>query len=211
MSQSDTKTRILDSAEQLFARDGFHAASLRTLTEQAGVNLAAVNYHFGTKEGLIQAVFARRLLPLDTNRRQKLEAVLAEAAAAQRPPGTRELLQAFIEPVLDFRRSEPGAKNFLTLIGRSLSEPDDTVRTYFIRQVMPAFTLLFNGLQQALPQLPANILMTRLQFTIGAMGHMMCHHTPAEPLDTLLPPPLPPDQMLTQLLSFATAGLESTC
>ncbi len=70
MSQTDTKTRIMDAAEQLFARDGFHSTSLRGLTELANVNLAAVNYHFGSKEGLLQAVFARRLLPLNKLRQQ---------------------------------------------------------------------------------------------------------------------------------------------
>ncbi|NOQ41505.1 MAG: TetR family transcriptional regulator, partial [Desulfuromusa sp.] len=65
MAQYDTKTRILNSAEQLFAREGFHSTSLRTLTSRAEANLASVNYHFGSKDALLQAVIERRLLPLN--------------------------------------------------------------------------------------------------------------------------------------------------
>lgn len=211
MSQTDTKIRIMAAAEQLFARDGFHITSLRSLTELANVNLAAVNYHFGSKEGLLQAVFARRLGPLDEIRRKNIEAVLTEAESNNRPPQVRELLQAFIGPILDFRNSDPGAKDFLTLIGRSLSEPDETVRTYFIQQVLPIFSLLFTGLQKALPELPVNILITRLQFTMGAMSHMMCNSTRPGQLIPNFPAPLTAEQMDAELINFVTTGLEAPC
>ena len=211
MSQTDTKTRILDAAEQLFARDGFHITSMRTLTEQADVNLAAVNYHFGSKDKLIQAVFARRLEPLDKIRRQRIEAVLAQAAAHNNPPQVHDLLQAFIGPIIEFRSSAPGAEDFLTLIGRSLSEPDETVRSYFIQQVLPIFSLLFESLQQALPQLPVNILMTRLQFIMGAMSHMMCNSTRQGQLPSGFPAPLQAEQMVDELINFVTSGLEAPC
>ena len=64
MSQSDTVQRILDAAEVLFAQKGFAETSLRAITSRAGVNLAAVNYHFGSKEALVQAVFERYLTQL---------------------------------------------------------------------------------------------------------------------------------------------------
>src|SRR5947208_16884641 len=60
-----TKERILDSAESLFMEHGFEATSLRSITAAAAVNLAAVNYHFGSKEELFQAVLTRRLDPMN--------------------------------------------------------------------------------------------------------------------------------------------------
>ena len=63
MAQTDTVTRILDTAEVLFAERGFAETSLRNITSKAKVNLAAVNYHFGSKKALIQAIFARYLDP----------------------------------------------------------------------------------------------------------------------------------------------------
>jgi len=86
MSLSDTKERILDSAEYFFARKGFHNTSLRAITGRAGVNLAAVNYHFGSKEALLEAVFERRLVPLNRVRRQNLEVVRETARKEGRTP-----------------------------------------------------------------------------------------------------------------------------
>ena len=59
-ANKDTATRILDAAERLFVEHGFEATSLRTITQQAEVNLAAVNYHFGSKDALFQAVHRQR-------------------------------------------------------------------------------------------------------------------------------------------------------
>ena len=211
MSQTDTKTRIMDAAEQLFARDGFHITSLRTLTEQADVNLAAVNYHFGSKEGLLQAVISRRLLPLNEIRQRRIESVLVQAEASQQLPAAKALLRAFIEPTLDFRNTGPGAKDFIALVGRSLSEPDETVRNYFIQQALPIFQLLFDSLRTALPELPTTNLMTRLQFIMGAMSHMMCNSTRSEQLIPGLPDPLSTTQMVDELITFVTTGLEAPC
>ncbi|MBK8325148.1 MAG: helix-turn-helix transcriptional regulator [Betaproteobacteria bacterium] len=86
----DTKTRILDAAETLFMEHGFEATSLRQLTGAAGVNLAAVNYHFGTKEELFQAVLTRRLDPMNQERIDLLERYRREAGArplsCEKPP-----------------------------------------------------------------------------------------------------------------------------
>ena len=73
MSQPDTKQRILDVAERLFATRGFHATSLRAITRAAEVNLAAVNYHFGSKDALLEAVMLRRLGPLNEIRQARLD------------------------------------------------------------------------------------------------------------------------------------------
>ena len=211
MPQANTKTRILDAAEKLFAQEGFHNTSLRAITGQAGVNLAAVNYHFGSKDALLQAVFERRLRPLNEERRERLEGTLAAAAAAGRAPQTAELLRAFIEPTLALRNAGPGAKEFIALIGRALSEPDETVRDCFLQQVLPIFKLLYGGLQQALPQLPEALLFTRLQFTMGAMSQVMC--ASARPGLQLpgSPPPLEEAQLVEELIRFIGTGLEAPC
>ncbi len=211
MPQADTKTRILDAAEKLFARDGFHNTSMRGITGLARVNLAAVNYHFGSKDALLLAVIERRIVPLNQIRQEKLQTVLEKAQAAGQPPSARQLLQAFIEPTLAFRSSGPGAEDFIALIGRALSEPDETVRACFIQQVLPIFKLLFAGLHQALPELSDQILLTRLQFTMGAMSHMMCAST--RPVLHLpgFPEPLQETEMVAELISFVCSGLEAPC
>ena len=82
----DTASRILDAAEALFMEHGFDGTSMRMITGQAGVNLAAINYHFGSKEGLFQGVFRRRLTDLNRRRVAELDALEAEAGGAPLKP-----------------------------------------------------------------------------------------------------------------------------
>ena len=81
----ETKERILDAAETLFMEHGYEATSLRALTTAADVNLAAVNYHFGTKEELFQAVLTRRLDPMNQRRLELLTRFEAESAPKPLP------------------------------------------------------------------------------------------------------------------------------
>ena len=210
MSDSDTKTRILDSAEYLFAQEGFHNTSLRALTTHAEVNLASVNYHFGSKEALLQAVLERRLLPLNQLRTDQMNAVVAKANAQNLRPEAANILRAFIEPTLAFRDSSPGARSFIALVGRSLSEPDATVRSCFIELALPVFQVLFQNLHQALPQLPPAVLLARLQFIMGALSHVMCMDD-SQPLAVAgLPEPLSAHELVEDLLRFVSTGLEAS-
>ena len=93
-----TKDRILDAAESLFMEHGFEATSLRSITAAAGVNLAAVNYHFGSKEELFQAVLTRRLDPMNQERLDLLSAL--ERAAAPRPVACEQILSAMFVPAV---------------------------------------------------------------------------------------------------------------
>src|SRR5437660_3119973 len=97
-TSADTKTRILDAAERLFMEHGFEATSLRQLTSAAGVNLAAVNYHFGSKEDLFQAVLTRRLDAMNQERIDLLDRVEREAAGE--PPQVEKVIFAMLVPAL---------------------------------------------------------------------------------------------------------------
>jgi len=211
MSRLDTKTRILNAAEQLFAKDGFHNTSMRAITSEADVNLAAANYHFGSKESLLQAVFERRLLPLNLVREELLRQVLDRAEQAGKAPAVIDLMRAFVEPTIAFRKENPDNRAFIALIGRSMVDTDSTVRDCFIHLIEPLFQLLFNGLRQALPDLPSTKLHTRLLFAVGAMAHAM--NMPDRSLLMLN------DKMETtsvddtsdELILFICAGLEAPC
>ncbi|MDY3198352.1 MAG: TetR family transcriptional regulator, partial [Pseudomonadaceae bacterium] len=97
VAQSETVERILDAAEQLFAEKGFAETSLRLITSKAGVNLAAVNYHFGSKKSLIQAVFTRFLNPFVTSLEQELD---RQQQAGITDPSLEELLEMLVRLVL---------------------------------------------------------------------------------------------------------------
>src|SRR5215831_1778832 len=94
-----TKERILNAAERLFSRHGIEATSLRTITAEAGVNLAAVNYHFQSKDALVRSVVARRVGPVNERRLALLDGY--EAAAGDGPLALEQVLDAFLRPVLE--------------------------------------------------------------------------------------------------------------
>src|SRR5437763_15014706 len=93
-----TQESLLDAAESLFSERGIEAASLRAITEKAKANLAAVHYHFGSKQGLVRAVFSRRLAPRNEERLRRLDLCLAAGG------GVEEVLRAFLAPALAMTR-----------------------------------------------------------------------------------------------------------
>ncbi len=205
----DTKTRILDAAEKLFAGKGFHGTSLRDITKDAGVNLAAVNYHFGSKDALFEEVFKRRFLPINRFRQEELEKIRENARRENLRPAARDVLQAFLAPVLHFRETEPGAAAFITLVGRTISEPDDRLREILMGQFRPNFFLSFSILCEALPHIPRDVLFWRLQFSIGAMSHtlFMLNYPKVFPDGAI--PVLDAVTITDMIVSFVTAGMET--
>ncbi|MFC4761646.1 TetR/AcrR family transcriptional regulator [Dyella koreensis] len=162
-----TKERILSSAEELFARHGFDGASLRQLTAAAGVNLAAVNYHFGSKDRLIEEVFRRRLDELNGRRMAALNRI-----AGQEETTLEDVLAAFIKPALDLSHDGNGSL-FMRVLARAFAEHDDTLRKFLSENyghVMRQFTAEFARL---LPHLSKEELYWRVDLVTGALTHAM--------------------------------------
>lgn len=165
----NTKDRILDTAERLFARDGFEATSLRAITAEAGVNLAAVNYHFQSKEALVQAVIGRRMGPVNAERLALLDCYEAEAGDAAVP--LEKVMDAFLRPVVEMVGSH--AHEFVPLIGRLYTEPGEFAERLYTQQFEHMSQRFVPALHRAMPDLPRAELFWRLHFAIGAMAHTM--------------------------------------
>ena len=209
MKQSaDTKERLLDAAEEVFAREGYRAASLRAITTRAAVNLAAVNYHYGSKRGLVEAVFARRLQVMNLARVRGLASVREKARAVGRRPDARALIAAFVETTLGHARSGPGERHFMTLVLRSFSDTDHTVQRAFESFMKPTFEALRDAMAEALPNLPAAELWWRLQFTIGAMIRVQ-HLALAAGAGDKRTPRTPDAATIRLLTDFVHAGLSA--
>ncbi|MFC5435010.1 TetR/AcrR family transcriptional regulator [Rhodanobacter umsongensis] len=166
-SSGSTKERILAAAEVLFAQRGFDGASLRQLTAAAGVNLAAVNYHFGSKEKLVEQVFRRRLDALNASRL----AALSRIAGAP-DTSVEDVLDAYIRPALDLSHDGSGSL-FMRVLARAFAEHDDTLRQFLSANyghVMRQFTAEFARL---LPQLSKPELYWRIDLVTGALTHAM--------------------------------------
>jgi len=208
MSQPDTKQRILDAAEHLFARNGYHATSLRGITTTADANLAAVNYHFGSKEALLEAVIVRRLDPLNEIRRGQLEALLQKAELAGELPSCREVLRAFVEPTLRLRQQGSEAEDFIALIGRTLAEPRGIAMSIFLRHMQPLLQRIFKALALSLPALTEQDLFWRMHFTMGCLSHIMRCHERYSMVPDNVNIDLPVDELIEHFLDFTTAGME---
>lgn len=210
-TERDTRERILDAAERQFAGHGIAGTSLRAITGEAQVNLAAVHYHFGSKDGLVRAVYERRLGPINAARLRLLEA--AEAAAGDAPASLAALVEAFVAPPLRLRLDPDqgagtSACNFMPLMGRIFSEPGEemeSILSHFAevrRRFVPAFA-------RALPQLSEADLLWRLHFTIGAMcqtagaGKVLTHFSDGRCDATDV------EGTIRRLVAFIAAGLQA--
>jgi AcrR family transcriptional regulator len=166
----ETRTRILDAAEELFMLHGFGGTSMRQLTARAGVNLAAVNYHFGSKDALIEAVFHRRLDAMNAARIAALEAIEAPGHA----PTAEEVIRAFVGPSLRMiEDAKGGGRNFIRLLGRTYTEPAKPIRALIGQMYAPAMQRYKSALERALPHMPREELIWRMHFMFGTLAYTL--------------------------------------
>jgi NodT family efflux transporter outer membrane factor (OMF) lipoprotein len=207
-SDTDTKTLILDAAEQAFADLGFDAASLRHIIAVAGVNLAAVHYHFGSKEALIRAVFDRRIGPLNTERLAMLDQI--ETDAGKNPPQLDEIIRAMIEPALKLARDpKKGGPDVMRLFGRMIAEPGEDLQRMLHDQFGGVTARFGVALAKACPDLPAAVLIWRFHFMIGAMGHVMADPTQMNVFTAGKCNPNDTVEVVRQMTSFLAAGFRA--
>ena len=201
---TDTRERLLDAAEYLFAQRGVDATSLRHSTAEAAANLASVNYHFGSKEALFRAVFARRIGPVNQERLERLDA--CERAAGQRPPELECVLEAFVAPALRLRLDPAhGGEHFMCLMGRLYTEPHG-LKTVIFEQFREVFQRFTEALHRCLPDMSREVLFWRLFFTVGSMAHTMSAGAILEHFSQGHCDPADADKTIRYLTVFAAAG-----
>lgn len=165
-----TKDKILDSAEQFFADKGFTGTSLREITSQAEVNLAAVNYHFGSKKELIKAVMSRYMNELAP----KLESSLKLICNDDAPPNLEQVFTAFVDPLLSLNEfKHNGTSNFLQLLGRGYTDSQGFLRWFLTTQYPNVISHFIKAVQMAYPELTAEEMFWRLHFTMGTVVFTM--------------------------------------
>ncbi|HWB84600.1 MAG TPA: TetR/AcrR family transcriptional regulator [Bryobacteraceae bacterium] len=162
----ETKQHILDAAERLFGENGYGATSLRQIIKAAGVNLAAVHYHFGSKEELLDQIILRDAAALNQRRAAMLDQVEAEAGTS--PPSVEKLLEAFFLPMCETARQRPA---FVKMMSRMQAE--GLVQGLMLKHFEPVIVRFLKALQRALPDVPEVEVLWRVHFMIGAMTHAM--------------------------------------
>ena len=196
---TETKNKILDAAERLIGEQGYAGTSLRHIIAEAGVNLAAVHYHFGSKEDLLDAVVARKVTPVNEARIARLERV--EAEAGNGPPAVETVLESFFLPTAEIANRNP---DFVRLMGRLLTEG---MMPRLVEKHFHATGLRFvAALRRAIPELTEEELLWRVHFMVGAMAHTMCI-APIFPLIAGDPADLVP--RMQRLVTFLSAGFRA--
>ena len=166
----DTRERILDAAERLFMAHGYEGTSMRQITGDAAVNLAAVNYHFGSKESLMQEVFRRRLDWLNEERLRVLDAM--EGAAAGKPLKPSQIVDGFFGTLLRLADDDQrGGIVFLRLLGRTHTEPSEFIRTFLADEYAGVMERYQQALFRALPDVPRAEIVWRFHFMLGATSY----------------------------------------
>ena len=204
---NDTKERILDTAERLFSEQGYAATSLRGIIAAAGVNLAAVHYHFHSKEALLEAVILRRSVPANHERLALLDRFEKEAGG--NPPSLEQVIEAFVAPTLRMSRDpRSGGMVFMQLLGRLHAEGDLLPRI-LTSQFADVFQRFGAALRAALPDLSQEELFWRLNLAIGALAQTL--RGGSKDLETIsdLSLSFNSETALERLVAFLSAGFRA--
>ncbi len=209
---NDTRERILDAAEHLFMAHGYEGTSMRQITGEAGVNLAAVNYHFGSKESLMQEVFRRRLDWLNDERMRVLDELERTAEGKALKPS--QIVDGFFGTLLRMAEDEQrGGMVFLRLLGRTLTDPSEFIRTFLAHEYAAVVDRYKEALFKALPDVPKAEIVWRFHFMLGATSYAIAGtdalrlvtdwQIEAEDSTDRL------DRLLPRLMSFLLGGLRA--
>lgn len=203
-TSTDTKTQLLDVAEHMFAERGFASTTLRNVVSEAGVNLAAVHYHFGSKEELFRAVVARIAQPV-VKRQLQLLSQLQEQAE---PPSVEAILKAFLAPCLEFITQDENSRMVRAqFMGRCRTEPEP-IQSIAHKEFGASLQAFLDALQQALPDQSRSQLRWKLDLVVAALVRIQ---TEAGSSHALLQSSAPEDIQLTisNLIKFVAPGMRN--
>lgn len=202
-----TKQRLLDAAELLFARHGFEGASMRAITQAADTSLSAANYHFGSKQALLEAALVRRIEPLNNRR---LEAIDALERSAEGVVSVEALLAAFLRPGFEAQRESPEeARRLREIAARFSADPHEIVAKLKFELFAPVIGRYVDALERALPDRARADLTLDFQFFLGVMIHVM-NGTNVFSRDAVESVPYTDQALLDRMISFAAAGLRAS-
>ncbi|MBP6782774.1 MAG: efflux transporter outer membrane subunit [Verrucomicrobiales bacterium] len=202
---SDTSKRILDAAETLIAEQGFRNFSLRQITQRAQVNIAAVNYHFGSREALIGEVLGRVINPINQQRLRLLD--LAEARHRGTVP-LEEILEALHRPVVtEIQKSPHQTPVYLRLAGRCLAEPPENFSGTLVNLFREVISRFMAATSATLPHLDNTTIFWRMHFSVGTMIYALTHEDRLPLFSGGILEATDPEDTLTRLIEFTAAGL----
>jgi AcrR family transcriptional regulator len=217
MATEDTRQRLLDAAEQLFAERGISGTTLRALTRAARVNLAAVHYHFGGKEGLLDAVVERRATAMNRERLRELDELERSAgrlegeASDRRVPQVEDILRAFfLSGLRAFESEEPETIELLTRLSARLTcEPREAIEALVRKHFGTVMRRFVEALQSALPELRKEVVDDRFRFVIGTLSHVFSETFDLDVIPGHRVCETSDEERIQHLIVFLAAGLRA--
>jgi AcrR family transcriptional regulator len=204
-----TRERILDAAERLFAQRGFHGVSIRDITGAADVDVALANYHFGSKQGLLEAVFLRRAEDLNSERLARLDEAIADAQG--QPPRLEEIIDAFTHPLLDrSTRGSAGWKSYFALIAEINNSPEFG-GVLMTRTFDPVVQRFIEAIRHALPDCDERDLYWAYHFLSGALTLTFAETGRIDKLSGGICKASDLDSVHERLVPFCAAGFRALC
>ena len=210
---ADTRERLLDAAEQIFAERGFEGASMRAVTQAAGASVSAANYHFGSKEALLRETLLRRVGPLNERRLARLDAL--EADANGRSLELETIVEAFLRPVFEeHAASDDATARFRQVAARIYSDPPGVVSAMKRELFGPIVTRFVAALAIALPEKSREEIELGFQLTVGVMVHVISGHLVTVPGQEegeceCWTARLSDESVLQQMIAYVVAGLRA--
>ena len=210
---ADTRERLLDAAEQIFAERGFEGASMRAVTQAAGASVSAANYHFGSKEALLRETLLRRVGPLNERRIARLDAL--ERDANGRPLELETIVEAFLRPVFEeHAASDDATARFRQVAARIYSDPPAVVSAMKRELFGPIVTRFVAALAAALPEKSREEIELGFQLTVGVMVHVISGHLVTVPGQEegecdCWTARLSDESVLQQMIAYVVAGLRA--
>lgn len=204
-AKPSARQRLMDASEQLFAEHGWNAVSIRTIVAAAGVNLAALHYHFGSKEQLLSEIFTARAKPIAEERVRLLAEIDLE-----NDPSLERILEAFLRPALTIGSDVRfGGRAFVKLRARLATEPEAVSRKILANAFDESSGEFLQALARALPDIPRGELEWRFHFMLGAMFYTMADAGRIQSLTNGRCDPGRVEDALAHIIPFLAAGFRS--
>jgi len=203
---AETRLRLLDAAERLFAQRGFEGTSMRAITQAAGTSVSAANYHFGSKEKLLHETIRRATEPVNDRRLELLDA--AEAAAVGGPLSLETILDAFLRPVTEYRQkgqTEEGRQ----IASRLFSDPPELIQSIKIEIFGPMTRRFTAALGRTMPDRRPVDIEFGYQFLIAIMVYVISGQIESSSLAVMHPEGVDDELLLSRMIAFAAAGLRA--
>lgn len=206
-SAQKTRDSIISAAEKLFAEKGFRAMTLRDVTKEAGVNLAAVNYHFGSKIKLMHAVIERRIEPINRERIERLDAHIEKCAPAAVP--LEDIFEALFRPFFDHAMLAKGPDPaFIQMIGRAMTEPADFMRKMHKEFFVELSYRFMAELKRTCPELSDQDLQLRFFLSVSTMLGTITEQTRLENISGGKLSGKDLDRVCDELTSYVVSGFK---